>query len=179
MLVTGAGSGIGREIAYRFADENANVVVSDMNETGGAETVAGILQRKGRAIFLRADTSNPKDSDATVRAAVEEFGAVHIAVNNAGIGGASAPVGEYPIDSWDRVIAVNLSGVFYGMRYQIPGDARRRRRFHREHLVGARPSGLSEFRSVRGRETRHSKRFPLRSASQELLDQIAAERVFP
>jgi len=119
-LVTGAGSGIGREIAYRFADENANVVVSDMNETGGAETVAGILQRKGHAIFLRADTSNPKDSDATVRAAVEEFGAVHIAVNNAGIGGASAPVGEYPIDSWDRVIAVNLSGVFYGMRYQIP-----------------------------------------------------------
>lgn len=119
-LVTGAGSGIGREIAYRFADENANVVVSDVNETGGAETVAGVLRRKGHAIFLRADTSNPKDCDATVRAAVKEFGALHIAVNNAGIGGASAPVGEYPIDSWDRVIAVNLSGVFYGMRHQIP-----------------------------------------------------------
>lgn len=119
-LVTGAGSGIGREIAYRFADENANVVVCDVNEEGGAETLAGVQERKGRAIFRHADTSSPKDCEATVQAAVKEFGALHIAVNNAGIGGAMAPVGEYPIDSWDHVIAINLSGVFYGMRYQIP-----------------------------------------------------------
>jgi NAD(P)-dependent dehydrogenase (short-subunit alcohol dehydrogenase family) len=119
-IVTGGGSGIGRAIAYRFADEDANVVVTDVNEAGGTATVAEVLKRKGRAIFLRADTSSPKDSESAVRAAVEEFGALHIAINNAGIGGTTAPVGEYPIDSWDKVIAVNLSGVFYGMRYQIP-----------------------------------------------------------
>jgi NAD(P)-dependent dehydrogenase (short-subunit alcohol dehydrogenase family) len=119
-LVTGAGSGIGREIACSYAAEGARVVVSDINEAGGAETVARIVARDGRAIFVRADTSKPADSEALVSAAIEEFGALHVATNNAGIGGPSAPVGEYPIDGWDRVLAVNLSGVFYGMRYQIP-----------------------------------------------------------
>jgi NAD(P)-dependent dehydrogenase (short-subunit alcohol dehydrogenase family) len=119
-LVTGAGSGIGRAIAYQYATEGAKVVVSDINEAGGAETVAGIRECGARAIFVRADTSKPGDSEALVRAAVKEFGALHIATNNAGIAGPSVPVGEYPIDGWDRVIAVNLSGVFYGMRYQIP-----------------------------------------------------------
>jgi len=119
-IVTGAGSGIGRAIAYRFAEQDANVVVSDVNEAGGTTTVTEVLKRKGRAIFIRTDTSNAKDSETTVRAAVEEFGALHIAVNNAGIAGTTAPVGEYPIGSWDKVIAVNLSGVFYGMRFQIP-----------------------------------------------------------
>lgn len=119
-LVTGAGSGIGREIAYHYAAEGARVVVSDINETGGAETVAGVRERGARAIFVRADTSKPDDNDALVRAAVKEFGALHIATNNAGIGGPSAPVGEYPVEGWEKVIAVNLSGVFYGMRYQIP-----------------------------------------------------------
>ena len=118
-LVTGAGSGIGRAIAYQYAAEGAKVVVSDINEAGGAETVARIRERDGRAIFFRADTSKPADNEALVGAAVKEFGALHIATNNAGIAGPSAPVGEYPIDGWDQVIAVNLSGVFYGMRYQI------------------------------------------------------------
>lgn len=119
-LVTGAGSGIGREIAYHYAAEGAQVVVSDINETAGAETVARIRERGAHGIFVRADTSKPEDSEALVRAAVKEFGALHIATNNAGIGGPSVPLGEYPIDGWDKVIAVNLSGVFYGMRYQIP-----------------------------------------------------------
>ncbi|HET8712073.1 MAG TPA: glucose 1-dehydrogenase [Gemmatimonadales bacterium] len=119
-LVTGAGSGIGREIAYRYAAEGARVVVSDINEPGGAESVAAIRSRGGTAIFVRADTSKPEDNEALVRAAVKEFGALHLATNNAGIGGPSAPVGEYPIDGWDKVVAINLSGVFYGMRYQIP-----------------------------------------------------------
>lgn len=119
-LVTGAGSGIGREIALRYAAEGASVVVSDIDEAGGAETVAQARRHGGRAAFVRADTSKPADHEAVVRSAVKEFGALHIATNNAGIGGPSAPVGEYPIDGWDKVIAINLSGVFYGMRYQIP-----------------------------------------------------------
>ena len=119
-IVTGGGSGIGRAIADRYAEEGAQVVVSDIDEAGGTETVARIRERDGRAIFVRADTSNPEDSAALVRAAVKAFGALHVATNNAGIGGPSAPVGEYPIDGWNKVIAVNLSGVFYGMRHQIP-----------------------------------------------------------
>lgn len=119
-LVTGAGSGIGRAIAEQYAAEGASVVVSDIDESGGAETVAGIEGRGGRAIFVRADASNPEDGERLVRAAVDAFGALHVAANNAGIGGDSAPVGEYPIEDWNRVIAVNLSGVFYGMRHQIP-----------------------------------------------------------
>ena len=119
-LVTGAGSGIGRAIADQFAAEGATVVASDIDEAAGSETVARIQGGGGRALFVRADASKPADSEALVRAAVDAFGALHVAVNNAGIGGPTAPVGEYPIDGWDRVIAVNLSGVFYGMRHQIP-----------------------------------------------------------
>jgi NAD(P)-dependent dehydrogenase (short-subunit alcohol dehydrogenase family) len=119
-LVTGAGSGIGREVAYHYAAEGAKVAVSDIDEAGGAETVAQIHQRDGQAFFFRADTSKPADSEALVNATLESYGGLHIATNNAGIGGPQVPVGEYPIDGWDHVIAVNLSGVFYGMRYQIP-----------------------------------------------------------
>ncbi len=119
-IVTGAASGIGRAIAFQFADEGAKVVVSDIAEPGGRETVNHITTLGGSAVFVRADTSKPMDSAALVAAAVREFGALHIAVNNAGIGGPVSPVGEYPLDGWDNVIAVNLSGVFYGMRYQIP-----------------------------------------------------------
>jgi NAD(P)-dependent dehydrogenase (short-subunit alcohol dehydrogenase family) len=119
-LVTGAGSGIGREIAYQYAVAGAKVVVSDIDETSGAETVARIHERDGQAFFVRADTSKPGDNEALVRATIAQFGALDIATNNAGVAGPSAPVGEYPIDGWDRVISVNLSGVFYGMRYQIP-----------------------------------------------------------
>lgn len=123
-LVTGAGSGIGRDIAYQLAREGARVVVSDINDTGGHETVARIRERAGRAIYHRADTSKASEHEALVATAVKEFGGLHVAVNNAGIGGPQAPVGEYPVDGWDKVIGINLSGVFYGMRYQVPAMLR-------------------------------------------------------
>lgn len=119
-VVTGAGSGIGREIAHQYAAAGAKVVVSDVNERGCAATASAIKERGGQAVFVLADVSKPADSEAIVAEALSTFGALHIACNNAGIGGPSAPVGEYPVEGWDEVIAVNLSGVFYGMRYQIP-----------------------------------------------------------
>lgn len=119
-LVTGASSGIGRACAVRFAEEGASVVVSDVDEKGGAETVALVRKLDRRAVFVRADTSKAADNEALVKATLAEYGALHVAVNNAGIAGPMVPVGEYPIDGWDKVIGVNLSGVFYGMRYQIP-----------------------------------------------------------
>jgi NAD(P)-dependent dehydrogenase (short-subunit alcohol dehydrogenase family) len=119
-IVTGAGSGIGRAIAYQLGAEGARVVASDIDDKAGDETVASLTDRRVQAIYVHADTSRPADGEALVAAAVKAFGGVDVAVNNAGIGGARAPVGEYPLESWDQVIAVNLSGVFYGMRYQIP-----------------------------------------------------------
>ncbi|HYM20692.1 MAG TPA: glucose 1-dehydrogenase [Candidatus Kapabacteria bacterium] len=119
-IVTGAGSGIGREVALLYAAEGASVVVSDVNEKGGNETVAMITKTGGQAMFVKSDTSKPADCESLVKATVDKYGALHIACNNAGTGGPAAPTGEYPIDGWDKVIAINLSGVFYGMRYQIP-----------------------------------------------------------
>lgn len=119
-LVTGGGSGIGRAIASRYAAEGARVVVTDVSERGGLETVARVRDEGGGALFVAADTSRPKDHERVVAETERVYGALHIACNNAGIGGDTAPTGEYAIDAWDKVIAVNLSGVFYGMRYQIP-----------------------------------------------------------
>ena len=119
-IVTGAGSGIGREVALKYASQGAKVVVADVDEKGGNETVSRIEGEKGSAYFIRADSSSPDDNKMLVEKTVERFGGLNIACNNAGIGGPLAPTGEYPIDGWNKVIAINLSGVFYGMRYQIP-----------------------------------------------------------
>ncbi len=119
-IVTGAGSGIGKAVALLFAMEGARVVVSDIDEKGGDQTVTEIKTKKGDAVFIKADTSEPSENKKLVEQTVKLFGGLHIAVNNAGIGGLSAPVGEYSVDGWDKVISINLSGVFYGMRYQIP-----------------------------------------------------------
>jgi NAD(P)-dependent dehydrogenase (short-subunit alcohol dehydrogenase family) len=119
-LVTGAASGIGRAIAILYALEGAKVLVSDIDENGGNETVSEITSKGGEALFVKADSSKAEDNKHIVDQAVNEFGALHLAVNNAGIGGALGPTGEYTIEGWDKVIAINLSGVFYGLRYQIP-----------------------------------------------------------
>ena len=119
-IVTGAASGIGKAISLLYASEGAKIIVSDIDEKGGNETVAELKAKGSQAIFVKADTSKPDDNKNVVDAAVKEFGALHIAVNNAGVGGPLGVTGEYPIDGWDKVIAINLSGVFYGLRYQIP-----------------------------------------------------------
>jgi len=119
-IITGAGSGIGKAIALLYAAEGAKIIISDVNDQGGNETVNEIKSKGGDAIFVHADTSKSDDSRNVVEQAVKKFGGLHIAVNNAGIGGPLKPVGEYPVDGCDKVISINLSGVFYGMRYQIP-----------------------------------------------------------
>ncbi len=119
-IVTGGGSGIGEHTAKLFARHGAKVVVSDINEEGGNRVVNEIKDKGGNALFVKADTSNHEDSKKTVDAAVKEFGKLDIAVNNAGVGGPQSKIGETDIDAWNKVIDINLNGVFYGMRYQIP-----------------------------------------------------------
>ncbi|MFY7857721.1 MAG: glucose 1-dehydrogenase [Rubrivivax sp.] len=119
-LVTGAGSGIGRAIALAYAREGAAVVVSDLQAEGGAETVRQVEAAGGRAFFMAADVSRPEDHVRLVEAALATYGRLDAACNNAGIGGELAPTADYPVDAWQQVIGVNLSGVFYGMKVQIP-----------------------------------------------------------
>jgi len=117
--VTGAASGIGRAIALAYAREGAKVVVSDRDSPGGEETVALLRGQGADAIFVATDVSRPQDAQVLVDRTVEQYGRLDIACNNAGIGGASALIADYPLDAWAQVINVNLSGVFYGMRQQI------------------------------------------------------------
>ncbi len=119
-LITGAGSGIGREASLLFAREGAKVIASDIDEKGGNETVSLIEKSGGVVSFFKTDVSNPEEQEALVKAAIQKYGELHIAFNNAGIVGPLGPVAEISIREWDRVISVNLSGVFYGMHFQIP-----------------------------------------------------------
>jgi NAD(P)-dependent dehydrogenase (short-subunit alcohol dehydrogenase family) len=119
-IITGAGSGIGKATAELFAKEGAKVIVSDINEANGKSAVDEIKKKGGEAFFVKADSSKPEDNEALVKQALEKYGSLDIGVNNAGIGGPFGETGKYPIDGWQKVIDINLSGVFYGLRYQIP-----------------------------------------------------------
>lgn len=118
-LVTGGASGLGEGIAKDLAAKGAKVVVTDINLEGAEKVAAAITEAGGQAVAFRMDSASREDNAAAVAFAVETYGALHLAVNNAGIGGAAAPVGEMDLDEWDRVIAINLNGVAYGNRYQI------------------------------------------------------------
>jgi len=121
-IVTGAGSGIGRAIATLLAENGAAVLVADLDR-GAAEVVAKEIEAAGgRAQAFVGDVADPEVAEAAV-AAAQALAPLRIAVNNAGIGGAAAPVGEYPIDSWRKVIDVNLNAAFYGIRAQVPAIA--------------------------------------------------------
>lgn len=119
-IITGAASGIGRATALQFAREGARVVVSDVEEEGGAETVGLIEAAGGEAVFVAADVSDGEQVAALVRATVETYGRLDAAFNNAGTEGVMTEMVEYPDDAWDRVMAINLKGVWQCMRHQIP-----------------------------------------------------------
>jgi NAD(P)-dependent dehydrogenase (short-subunit alcohol dehydrogenase family) len=123
-IVTGAGSGIGEAIARQLAEQGAMVVAADLNEKGASQ-VAAAIERDGRtAVGIRQDVGDPVSVKKSVEFALEKFGRLDVAVNNAGITGDLAPLADYSLEGWDKVIAVNLSGVFYGMKYQIPAMLR-------------------------------------------------------
>jgi NAD(P)-dependent dehydrogenase (short-subunit alcohol dehydrogenase family) len=119
-LVTGGGSGIGRATSLAFAREGAKVVVADLIVEGGEETVGLIKQAGGDAIFVQTDTSKPAAVEALINKAVAAYGRLDCAHNNAGIEGPGATTVDYPFDMWDRVIAINLTGVWLCMKYEIP-----------------------------------------------------------
>ncbi|WP_406468566.1 SDR family NAD(P)-dependent oxidoreductase [Streptomyces sp. NBC_01594] len=120
VLVTGAASGIGLATARRLGAGGANVVIADYNAEG-AEKAAAALQEEGiLAAAVAVDVTRPESVEAAVKFAVDTFGGLHLAVNNAGIGGPVAPTGEYDIDAYNRVVRTNLDGVFHSMRYELP-----------------------------------------------------------
>ena len=119
-LVTGGASGIGAAIARALAKCGAKVMVADLNGDGARDVAATIVAAGGVANAMEVDVANVLAVEAMVDAARRAYGGLHLAVNNAGIGGPSAPTGEYPIDGWHKVIETNLGSVFFGLRYEIP-----------------------------------------------------------
>jgi len=121
-IVTGGGSGIGRAVALTLAASGASVVVTDINQEPADAVVAEIRAAGGVAEAFVGDSSDPASSEAVI-AVANALAPLKIAVNNAGIGGAAATIGDYPIESWQKVIDVNLNAVFYGLKFQLPAIA--------------------------------------------------------
>jgi NAD(P)-dependent dehydrogenase (short-subunit alcohol dehydrogenase family) len=126
-MVTGAGSGIGRASALAFARKKARVVVSNISVDHGEETVALIRQEGGEAIFFKADVSNEAEVEALINNTIKTYGRLDFALNNAGIEGApGVPITKITEKTWDRVMAVNLKGIWLSMKYEIPIMARQK-----------------------------------------------------
>ncbi len=119
-LITGGGSGIGRASALAFAREGARVVVADVVVEGGEETLGMIKKAGGEGIFVKADVSKAAEIEALIAKAVETYGRLDCAYNNAVIEGSAATTTDYAEDAWDRVIVINLKGVWLCMKYEIP-----------------------------------------------------------
>lgn len=120
-LITGAGSGIGRESAVLFARESARLVVADVNDAGGEETVRMVRDAGGEAVFVHADVSKASDAQRMIQVAEETFGKLNVLFNNAGVFHADdGSVLDTSEEIWDFVIGVNLKGVFLGCKYGVP-----------------------------------------------------------
>jgi NAD(P)-dependent dehydrogenase (short-subunit alcohol dehydrogenase family) len=119
-LVTGAASGIGRATALAFAREGARVLVSDLDTAGGEATCKAVAEAGGEARFVRTDVSREEEVAACVASAVEAFGSLDCAVNNAGVTGTGGAIPDVDLEVWNRVLSVNLTGVFLCLKHEIP-----------------------------------------------------------
>jgi NAD(P)-dependent dehydrogenase (short-subunit alcohol dehydrogenase family) len=119
-IISGAADGIGRATAIAFARNGARVVVADINEAGGAETVATIARSGGQALFLRCDVSDDRQNRALVEFTTERFGRLDYAFNNGGISSPKVPIDQHSEALVDRLLAINIKGVWSAMRHQIP-----------------------------------------------------------
>ncbi len=122
-LVTGAAMGLGAETARRLAREGAAVMLTDRDEAHGEAVAEEITKAGGKAAFLHHDVSSEAEWETAVAVTTQRFGALHVLVNNAGISGGTLPLMEHSLDDWRRVMAVNLDGVFLGMRHGGPAIA--------------------------------------------------------
>ncbi|HEY6394168.1 MAG TPA: SDR family NAD(P)-dependent oxidoreductase, partial [Candidatus Binataceae bacterium] len=118
-LITGGGSGIGRAAAIVFAREGARLTIADISAEGGDQTVRMLAGAGAETQFVRCDVSRAADADAMVAAAVKAYGRLDCAFNNAGIAGSQKKTGDYDEAEWDRIIAVNLKGVWLCMRAEL------------------------------------------------------------
>ncbi len=119
-LVTGGSSGIGRASAVAFARDGARVIIADVDVKGGKETMRMIDEGGGEAIFVRADVTKAAEVEALIYKVIETYGQLHYAFNNAGVEAHRAPTADCTEEDWDRIINVNLRGVWLCMKYEIP-----------------------------------------------------------
>jgi NAD(P)-dependent dehydrogenase (short-subunit alcohol dehydrogenase family) len=119
VIVTGAASGIGRATALAFAAEGARLVLSDVDETNGRATASAAQKLGAQAEFIRVDVTRATDCAAMVERAVSRFGRLDVAFNNAGINIGAAPIAEVDESDWQRILGINLTGVFLCMKYEI------------------------------------------------------------
>ena len=119
-IVTGGGGGIGRATARLFAKEGARVAVADIDSEIGEETVSLIKEAGGEAIFVKTDVSDSSQVQELITATTNNFGGLHIMFNNAGIGNSEVRSVDMAEEEWDRVVDINLKGVFLGIKYSIP-----------------------------------------------------------
>lgn len=119
-MVTGAGSGIGRSVALAFAASGARLIVADVVSETGEETTRMIHNNGGKAFFVKTDVAQAREVERMVAAAVESFGRLDFACNNAGIEGVLAETADYPEEIWRKVLEVNLVGAWLCLKYQIP-----------------------------------------------------------
>ncbi|UZJ76879.1 SDR family NAD(P)-dependent oxidoreductase [Fictibacillus sp. KU28468] len=119
-VITGGGGGIGRAAALLFAKEGAKLAIADVKEDFGEETVRLIREQGGQAIFIKTNVTDSKQVKKVIDAAISEFGALHILFNNAGIGNPEVKSTDLPEEEWDRIVDINLKGVFLGIKHGVP-----------------------------------------------------------